>query len=114
MVIATIDGHVVSWANDCGGPRTSPNIASAQPLPERQTTFASLDSSTTSTPVSFDPINPFSYPDNYCGSSKPWARIDPEAGSSDGFIFLNQGMPGTAHDGAAYVSPKHQHIVIRS
>ncbi|KAL8888197.1 MAG: hypothetical protein Q9215_004320 [Flavoplaca cf. flavocitrina] len=116
MVVATIDGQVVSWANEYAGPGASPNTAAAQPLPEPQTTLAtsfgspSQVPSTTSTPTSPDPINPLPHADSSGGGSGQWARqayFNAEAGSSNGFTFLNHfggtsGKPGTADGGPAF------------
>ena len=126
MVVATIDGQVVSWANEYAGPGASPNTAAAQPLPEPQTTLAtsfgspSQVPSTTSTPASPDPINPLPHADSSGGGSGQWARqayFNAEAGSSNGFTFLNHfggtlGKPGTADGGPAYVLPNDRWIVI--
>lgn len=124
MVVATIDGQVVSWANNYAGPEASPNTAAAQPLPVAQTTLAtsfgtpSQAPSATTTSGSSDPINPLPHAGSSSGGSEKWVRqayFNAEAGSSDGFTFLNhfggtKGMPGTADGGPAYVKLKHREL----
>ncbi|KAL8669031.1 MAG: hypothetical protein Q9168_006364 [Polycauliona sp. 1 TL-2023] len=116
MVVATIDGQVVSWANNYAGPGAGPNTAAAQPAPEAQTTLAtsfgtsSQVPSTTATPASSGSINPLPLPESSGDSSGQWARqayYNADTGSSDGLTFLNHfggtnGMPGTADGGPAF------------
>ncbi|KAL8779344.1 MAG: hypothetical protein Q9213_006987 [Squamulea squamosa] len=123
MVVATIDGKVVSWANNYGGPGASPNTADARPV--APTTLAtsfgtpSQAPSTTATPASSGPVNPFPQEEGSGGESGRWARqayFNAEAGSSNGFTFLNhfggtKGMPGTAEGGPAYVLPKPRWMI---
>lgn len=117
MVVATIDGQVVSWVNNYAGPGASPVTAAAQPAPAVQTTLTtsigtpSKDSSTTPTPASSGPFNPLPHDGASIGGSGSWSRqayYNADASSSDGFTFLNhfggtKGMPGTADGGPAYV-----------
>lgn len=125
MVVATIDGQVVSWVNKYAGPGAGPSTAAAQPLPVAQTTLAtsfgtpSQAPSSTTTSASSDPINPLPHAESSSGGSEQWARqayFNADAGSSEGFTFLNHfggtnGMPGTADGGPAYVLPQHQKTV---
>ncbi|CAO1598210.1 target of Sbf [Xanthoria calcicola] len=116
MVVATIDGQVVSWVNKYAGPGAGPSTAAAQPLPVAQTTLAtsfgtpSQAPSSTTTSASSDPINPLPHAESSSGGSEQWARqayFNADAGSSEGFTFLNHfggtnGMPGTADGGPAF------------
>ncbi len=119
MVVATMDGEVVSWANDYAGSRAGPNTAAFQPLPVAQTTLATSfgtpkqGPSATPTPASSGPINILPHGGGSGSGSGSWARhayFNAEAGSSNGFTFLNhfggtKGMPGTAEGGPAYDPP---------
>ncbi|KAL8852907.1 MAG: hypothetical protein Q9221_002283 [Calogaya cf. arnoldii] len=105
MVVATIDGQVVSWANKYAGPDASPQTTLATSFGTPTQTPA-----TTTTPASSDPINPLPQPESSGDGSGQWARqayYNAEAGSSEGFTFLNhfggtKGMPGTADGGPAF------------
>ncbi|KAL8645302.1 MAG: hypothetical protein Q9226_007363 [Calogaya cf. arnoldii] len=105
MVVATIDGQVVSWANKYGGPDASPQttLATSYGTPTQAP-------ATATTPASSDPINPLPHPASSDEGSGQWARqayYNAEAGSSEGLTFLNhfggtKGMPGTADGGPAF------------
>lgn len=115
MVVATVDGQVVSWVNQYAGPGAAPNTAAAQPPPVQTTLAKSVGSpgqpSTTSVPTSSaasGSTNPLPNSGDSSGSGS-WSRqayYNAETGASDGFTFLNhfggaQGMPGTADGGPA-------------
>ncbi|KAL8734133.1 MAG: hypothetical protein Q9166_001618 [cf. Caloplaca sp. 2 TL-2023] len=116
MIVATIDGQVVSWINNYAGPGASPQTGAAQPASAVQTTLAtsvgtpSKAPSATSTSASPGSFNPFPNSGGSIGGSGSWSRqayFNAEAGSSDGFTFLNhfggtQGKPGTADGGPAF------------
>ncbi|KAL8714794.1 MAG: hypothetical protein Q9220_001307 [cf. Caloplaca sp. 1 TL-2023] len=113
MVTATIDGQVVSWINQYAGPGASPNTAGAQPASPAQTTLLTSVGAPPSAPTpsaSGDSSAGSSSSDSSSGGSGSWSRqayYNAEAGSSDGFTFLNhfggaQGMPGTADGGPAF------------
>ncbi|KAL8947490.1 MAG: hypothetical protein Q9222_006238 [Ikaeria aurantiellina] len=113
MVTATIDGKVVNWVNQYAGPGASPNTAAAQPASAVQTTLSTSvgappQASTPST--SGDSSAGSGSGDSSNAGSGSWSRqayYNADAGSSDGFTFLNhfggtQGMPGTADGGPAF------------
>ncbi|KAL8811443.1 MAG: hypothetical protein Q9200_001793 [Gallowayella weberi] len=118
MVVATIDGQVVSWANNYAGPGVNPTTTSNQPASAVQTTLLtsvgtpSKIPSVSSTPALSAPFNPLPVPHNVdsIGGGGSWSRqayYNADAESSDGFIFLNHfggaiGKPGTADGGPAF------------
>ncbi|KAL8872001.1 MAG: hypothetical protein Q9174_002296 [Haloplaca sp. 1 TL-2023] len=119
MVVATIDGQVVSWINQYAGPGAEPNTAAAPPPPVQTTLSTSVGSpkQPPSTSVPEPPADAGSqkkesdsdHGDAHGGSGS-WSRkayYNADTGSSDGFTFLNhfggsQGMPGTTDGGAAF------------
>ncbi|KAL8733535.1 MAG: hypothetical protein Q9181_003551 [Wetmoreana brouardii] len=117
MVTATINGQVVSWVNQYAGPGGTPKTPAAQPAPVQTTLAKSVgppaQPSTISTPASSaapDTSNPSPQGGVSSGSSGSWVRqayYNAEAGTSDGFMFLNhfggtKGTPGTADGGPAF------------
>ncbi|KAL8684544.1 MAG: hypothetical protein Q9224_006284, partial [Gallowayella concinna] len=118
IVVATIDGQVASWANNYAGPGASSNTATVQPPSAVQTTLLtsvgtpSKVPSTSSTPASSAALNPLplSHDGDSIGGGGSWSRrayYNADAGSSDGFTFLNHfggtmGKPGTADGGPAF------------
>ena len=130
MVVATIDGQVVSWINEYAGPGAERNTAAAAPPAPAQTTLSTSvgspkQPSSTSVPepaagASSQGTKSTSDHDSAHGGSGSWSRkayYNADTGSSDGFTFLNhfggtQGMPGTADGGPAYVSPLHLPVAI--
>lgn len=114
-VIATIDGQVVSWINQYAGPGASPSNVAAQPASVQTTLATSIGSpaQTSTAPVHASSAvvgsKQLSDGDGSTGGSDSWLRqayYNAEAGTSDGFTFLNhfggtQGMPGTTDGGPA-------------
>lgn len=95
-VTATIDGQVVSWANEYSGEATSaPAASSAAPTTAEAAaaTVASVASSATSAAAA---SSASSASEGFIGSSSSseggWARVgyyDATSGTSDGLVFLN-------------------------
>ncbi|KAL8639057.1 MAG: hypothetical protein Q9228_003856 [Teloschistes exilis] len=116
-VIATIDGQVVSWINQYAGPGASPSTTTTAQPAKVQTTLAKSVGSPpqpSTAPVQAPPAaagsKKLSVVDDSTGGSGSWSRkayYNAEAGSSDGFTFLNHfggtnGMPGTTDGGPAF------------
>ncbi|KAL8803925.1 MAG: hypothetical protein Q9182_002892 [Xanthomendoza sp. 2 TL-2023] len=119
MVVATIDGQVVSWVNNYAGPGANPTTTNSnQPASAVQTSLSTSVGtpnkahSVSSIPALSAPFNPIPVQHNGdpIGGGGSWLRqayYNAYAESSDGFTFLNHfggtiGKPGTADGGPAF------------